>query len=107
MSIKYRLILSHSTILIFMLGMLVFAGIRFNNTSIEVRKIVEGDVMRAEIAGEINIHAESVAGDLLTLFILEEQKQRTAVYKNIDLCAIFGSRRIHNNECTQFEKLIF
>lgn len=84
MPIKYRLILSHSTILIFMLGMIVFAGLRFNNTSSEVRNIVEGDVMRAEIAGEININAESVAGDLLTLFILEEQTQRTAVYKSID-----------------------
>ena len=84
MPIKYRLILSHSTILIFMLGMIVFAGLRFKNTAYEVRNIVEGDVMRAEIAGEININAESVAGDLLTLFILEEQTQRTAVYQSID-----------------------
>jgi len=84
MSIKYRLILSHSTILIFMLGMLVFAGLRFNNTAVEVRKIVQEDVMLTEIAGEININAESVAGDLLTLFILQEQTQRTAVYKSID-----------------------
>jgi len=67
-----------------MLGMLVFAGLRFNNTAVEVRKIVEEDVMLTEIAGEININAESVAGDLLTLFILQEQTQRTAVYKSID-----------------------
>ena len=84
MPIKYRLILSHSTILIFMLGMILFAGLRFNNASYEVRNIVEGDVMRTEIAGKINITAESVAGDLLTLFILEEQTQRTAIYKSID-----------------------
>lgn len=84
MPIKYRLILSHSTILIFMLGMILFAGLRFNNASYEVRNIVEGDVMRTELAGEINITAESVAGDLLTLFILEEQTQRTAIYKSID-----------------------
>lgn len=84
MSIKYRLILSHSTILIFMLVMLAFTGLRFNSTASGVHKIVEGDVVRAELAGEINIQAESVAGRLLLLFILEEQQQRTAVYKEID-----------------------
>jgi methyl-accepting chemotaxis protein len=85
MPIKYRLILSHSTILIFMLAMLVFTGLRFNNAASQVRNIVEGDVLRAELAGEINIQAESVAGRLLLLFILEEQSQRTAVYKEIDI----------------------
>ena len=85
MPIKYRLILSHSTILIFMLVMLVFTGIRFNSTASQVRDIVEGDVLRAELAGEINIQAESVAGRLLLLFILEDQQQRTAVYKEIDI----------------------
>jgi len=85
MSIKYRLILSHATILVFMLVMLLFAGLRFNNTASQVRNIVEGDVLRAELAGEINIQAESVAGRLLLLFILEEQQQRTAIYKEIDL----------------------
>ena len=84
MPIKYRLILSHSTILIFMLGIMVFTGLRFNNTTLQVQNIVEGDVIKTEIAGEININAESVAGDLLTLFILEEQTQRTAVYQSID-----------------------
>ncbi|WP_022942058.1 methyl-accepting chemotaxis protein [Psychromonas hadalis] len=85
MPIKYRLILSHSTILIFMLVMLVFTGLRFNSTASQVRDIVEGDVLRAELAGEINIQAESVAARLLLLFILEEQSQRTAVYKEIDI----------------------
>ena len=80
MPIKYRLILSHSTILIFMLGMIVFAGLRFKNTAYEVRNIVEGDVMRAEIAGEINISAESVAGDLLTLFILKSKMSEKEVF---------------------------
>ncbi|PKG39153.1 methyl-accepting chemotaxis protein [Psychromonas sp. Urea-02u-13] len=85
MPIKYRLILSHSTILVFMLVMLVFTGLRFNSTASQVRDIVEGDVLRAELAGEINIQAESVAGRLLLLFILEDQQQRTAVYKEIDI----------------------
>lgn len=84
MPIKYRLILSHSTILVFMLVMLVFTGLRFNSTASQVLDIVEGDVLRAELAGEINIQAESVAGRLLLLFILEDQQQRTAVYKEID-----------------------
>ena len=85
MPIKYRLILSHSTLLIFMLGMLLFTGLRFNNTASQVRNIVEGDVLRAELAGEVNIEAESVAGRLLLLFILEDQEQRKAVYKEIDI----------------------
>lgn len=84
MPIKYRLILSHSMILIFMLGMLIFSGLRFDHTASQVRNIVEGDVLRAELAGEVNIQAESVAGSLLLLFILEEQVQRTEVYKEID-----------------------
>ena len=85
MPIKYRLILSHSTILVFMLVMLVFTGAGFNSTASQVRNIVEGDVLRAELAGEVNIQAESVAGSLLLLFILEDQEQRTAVYKEIDV----------------------
>jgi methyl-accepting chemotaxis protein len=84
MPIKYRLILSHSTILVLMLVMLVFSGIHFNNTASQVREIVEGDVMRAELAGEINIQAESVAGRLLLLFILEEKQQRIDIYNEID-----------------------
>lgn len=84
MSIKYRLILSHATILIFMLLMLVLTGLRFDQSASQVRHIVEGDVLRAELAGEINVQAESVAGRLLLLFILEEQQQRTEVYKEID-----------------------
>lgn len=84
MPIKYRLILSHSTILIFMLVMLIFTGLRFNTTVSQVRDIVEGDVTRAELAGEVNIQAESVAARLLLLFILEDQQQRIAVYKEID-----------------------
>lgn len=45
MRIKYRLILSHSTILILMLVMLVmlvFTGIRFNSTASKVRDILKG-----------------------------------------------------------------
>jgi methyl-accepting chemotaxis protein len=84
MPIKYRLILSHSTILILMLVMLVFSGIHFNDTASQVREIVEGDVKRAELAGEINIQAESVAGRLLLLFILEDKQQRINIYNEID-----------------------
>lgn len=84
MPIKYRLILSHSTLLLFMLGILVFTGLRFDNTASQVRHIVEGDVLKAELAGEVNIQAESVAARLLMLFILEDQQQRKAVYKEID-----------------------
>lgn len=85
MSIKSRLILSHSIILIFMLVMLVFAATRFNYTANAVQQIVEGDVLRAELANEVNIQAEGVAGQLLLLFILQEQQQRTEVYKRIDI----------------------
>ena len=67
-----------------MLIMLIFTGVRFNNTVSQVRDIVDGDVMRAELAGEINIQAESVAGRLLLLFILEDQQQRVSIYKEID-----------------------
>ncbi|PKF60810.1 hypothetical protein CW745_13125 [Psychromonas sp. psych-6C06] len=84
MPIKYRLILSHSTILVFMLIILLLTGLRFNSMATQVRHIVEGDVLRAELAGEINIQAESVAGRLLLLFILQDQQQRTAIYKEID-----------------------
>jgi len=68
-----------------MLAMLIFSGLSFNGTASNVREIVEGDVVRAELAGEVNIQAESVAGRLLLLFILEDQQQRTDVYKDIDL----------------------
>jgi len=67
-----------------MLAMLVFAAGSFNGTALKVRQIVEGDVLRAELAEEVNIQAEAVAGRLLLLFILEDQQQRTDVYKEID-----------------------
>ena len=38
-----------------MLVMLVFTALRFSSTASQVRNIVEGDVLRAELAGEINI----------------------------------------------------
>ena len=68
-----------------MLVMLVLTGLCFNSTASQVRHIVDGDVLRAELAGDINIEAESVAGRLLLLFILDEQQQRTDVYKEIDI----------------------
>jgi len=67
-----------------MLAMLAFAAGNFNDTALKVRHIVEGDVLRAELAEEVNIQAESVAGRLLLLFILDNQDQRTDVYKAID-----------------------
>lgn len=85
MPIKYRLIVSHSIILIFMLVILVFAVLRFNHTATAVHQIVEGDVLRAELANEVNIQAEGVARELLFLFIIEQQHQRTQVYQRIDV----------------------
>ncbi|WP_019612839.1 methyl-accepting chemotaxis protein [Psychromonas ossibalaenae] len=84
MSIKYRLTASYAVILAFLLITLTVTLFRFNGVAGQVREVVEGDAYRAELASEINIQAESVAGRLLLLFILEEQQQRTAIYNEID-----------------------
>lgn len=85
MSIKFRLIASYAIILAFMVITLSVTVFRFDSLSEQIKEVVEGDAYRAELANEINIQAESVAGQLLLLFIIEERQQRTVIYNEIDI----------------------
>lgn len=84
MSIKFRLIVSYAIILAFMLITLTVTVFRFDSLAEQIKEVVEGDAYRAELANEINIQAESVAGRLLLLFIIEDRQQRTVIYNEID-----------------------
>jgi len=84
MSIKFRLISSYAIILVFMVITLTVTVFRFDSLAEQIKEVVEGDAYRAELANEINIQAESVAGQLLLLFIIEDRQQRTVIYNQID-----------------------
>ncbi len=84
MKIGRRLSLSYALVLAFLAAVLWVAVNRLDHLSQATHQVVAGDAARALLADEINLHAESAAGRLLLLFILDDREQRVAVYKEID-----------------------
>lgn len=84
MSIRLRLTASYVVLLMFLAAVMAVAATRLNTLAQTTRELVEGDARRAELAHAINLHAESAAGRLLLLFILEERDQRVGIYQEID-----------------------
>ena len=84
MKIGRRLMISYALLLLFLAAVMIVAVNRLDRLTQTTRDIVEGDAARAALAGAINLHAESAAGRLLLLFILEDREQRVAIYKEID-----------------------
>lgn len=84
MNIRQRLSLSYAVLLCFLAAVMAVAAWRLDEVVQTTRAMVEEDARRAELAHAVNLHAESAAGRLLLLFILEDREQRVAIYKEID-----------------------
>lgn len=84
MKIGRRLMISYALLLAFLAAVLIVAVNRLDRLTQTTREVVEGDAARAALASAINLHAESAAGRLLLLFILEDREQRVVIYKEID-----------------------
>ncbi|MBO0397143.1 MCP four helix bundle domain-containing protein [Aeromonas veronii] len=84
MRIRSRLTLSYVVLLVFLAAIAAVAASRLTMLAGTTRTLVEEDSRRTALANAINIHAESAAGRLLLLFILEARDQRVEIYKEID-----------------------
>ena len=84
MSIRGRLAVSYAVLLMFIVAILSISAVRFSELSEQIRMVIEQDAERARLAGTINLQAESVAGRLLLLFIVEEREQRVVLYRDLD-----------------------
>lgn len=84
MKIRSRLTLSYAILLGFLAAVLVVAATKLDKVAETTQLLVEEDARRTELAQAINLHAESAAGRLLLLFILEEREQRVGIYQEID-----------------------
>lgn len=84
MRIRSRLTLSYVVLLVFLAAIAAVAASRLTMLAGTTRTLVEEDSRRTALANAINIHAESAAGRLLLLFILEARDQRVEMYKEID-----------------------
>lgn len=97
MTIGKRLASSYLVLLGVLVLTVIVAVLRFDSLTHSSREIIEGDAARANLAGRINMHAESAAGRLALLFVLEDRDQRVATYKEIDE---------HNSRLTQTVELL-
>lgn len=79
-----RLATGYAIVLLFLAAVVVVAVDKLDQLAETTRAVVEGDAVRATLANDINLHAESAAGRLLLLFILKEKSQRSAIYGEID-----------------------
>lgn len=84
MTIGKRLATSYLVLLGVLVITVAVSVLRFESLTHSSREIIEGDAARANLAGRINMHAESAAGRLALLFVLEDRDQRVATYKEID-----------------------
>lgn len=84
MQIRSRLTISYGVLLLFIVATLAIAIARFDQLSRQVDGLVNHDAALVEQAAIINLNAESIAGRLLLLFILEDREQRVPLYKEID-----------------------
>jgi methyl-accepting chemotaxis protein len=83
-SIRGRLRASYLVLLALLVLVVVLSVSRFQLLSGNIRSIVDENAALVELAGELNVNAESLASRLLLLFVLEERNARVAIYKEID-----------------------
>ena len=84
MRISTRLAVGYAVILLFLASVVLVAVYRLDRLANTTREVIEGDAARASLANAINLHAESSAGRLALLFVLQEKEQRVAVYGEMD-----------------------
>ncbi len=84
MKLGKRLSLSYLVLLGFLSAILIVSVLRLESLTRASREVIEGDAVRAELANHINLHAESAAGRLALLFILDDRDLRVRTYKEID-----------------------
>jgi len=83
-SIRSRLRASYLVLLVLLVLVVVLSVSRFQLLSGNIRSIVDENAALVELAGELNVNAESLASRLLLLFVLEERNARVEIYKEID-----------------------
>lgn len=84
MRISARLATGFAVVLLFLAAVVMVAVYRLDQLATTTREVIEGDAARATLANAINLHAESSAGRLALLFILQEKQQRVAIYGEMD-----------------------
>jgi methyl-accepting chemotaxis protein len=84
MRISTRLAIGYAVVLLFLASVVMVAVYRLDQLAATTREVIEGDAARATLANAINLHAESGAGRLALLFILQEKEQRVAIYREMD-----------------------
>ena len=83
-SIRSRLTTSYIVLLALLILVIGLSATRFQLLSNNIRGIVDENAALVDLAGEVNVNAESLASRLLLLFVLEERDARVAIYKEID-----------------------
>lgn len=76
--------MGYAVVLLFLAAVVMVAVYRLDQLAATTRDVIEGDAARATLANAINLHAESSAGRLALLFILQEKEKRVAVYREMD-----------------------
>jgi methyl-accepting chemotaxis protein len=76
MKLGTRLSLSYLVLLVFLIAILIVSLLRLDSLLNSSREVIEGDAVRADYANQINLHAESAAGRLALLFILDDRDLR-------------------------------
>lgn len=84
MRISTRIAAGYAVILLFMAIVVMMTVYRLDQLAATTNDVIEGDAVRATQANAINLHAESSAGRLALLFILQQKEQRVAIYKEMD-----------------------
>lgn len=84
MKIRGRLAASYAVLLLFIFAVVLLAVQRFGQLSGQLQAVVERDAALVELTSAVNLDAESIAGRLLLLFIVEDRDARVELYKDID-----------------------
>ena len=74
-SIRSRLRASYLVLLVLLVLVVALSVSRFQLLSGNIRSIVDENAALVELAGELNVNAESLASRLLLLFVLEETRR--------------------------------
>lgn len=84
MRIGTRLSVSYLILIVLLVSISLVSIIRFESITASNEEIINGDAIRADLANKINLHAESAAGRLALLFILDDRELRVKTYQEID-----------------------
>ena len=79
-----RIAAGYAVILLFLASVVMVATLRLDQLAATTKEVIEGDAARATLANAIDLHAESSAGRLALLFILQDREQRVGVYGEMD-----------------------